>query len=280
MDGTRVSTPARSRTEASTASSAIEHPSVGSQVWHFARHYLEMCAAMCIGGVILNTLVFAVGPTLVGYPDLRQRYVGPALVVDAVMFTAPRATWMRIRGMAWYPTVEMSGATVGLAIVVVALSGIGVVSQRPTRVGECLLRALVCGHARDHAVPASPVHRTNRSPDGTPDARAPGVTPSASPAGRGCRSLRPSRPAARWSAANRPVANSPTDRRPSAAMRLRCRDRHHMRLPAVGRRRHRVGPARTTTADLRRIFVVSQPDPRVRPRRWRCQIGSAMRWSR
>jgi hypothetical protein len=101
---------------------------VGSQVWHFARHYLEMYAAMCIGGVILNTLVFAVGPTLFGYPDLRQRYVGLALVVDAVLFTAPMATWRRIRGMAWYPTVEMSGATVGLAIVVVALAGIGVVS--------------------------------------------------------------------------------------------------------------------------------------------------------
>jgi hypothetical protein len=25
-------------------------PGLGSQVWHFARHFLEMCAAMCIGG--------------------------------------------------------------------------------------------------------------------------------------------------------------------------------------------------------------------------------------
>lgn len=35
---------------------------------------------------------------------------------------------MRIHGMAWRPTLEMSGATVGLAIVVIALSGMGVVS--------------------------------------------------------------------------------------------------------------------------------------------------------
>jgi hypothetical protein len=54
---------------------------VGSQVWHFARHYLEMRAAMCLGGVLLNTLVFVVGPTLLGYPDLRQHYPGLALVV-------------------------------------------------------------------------------------------------------------------------------------------------------------------------------------------------------
>jgi hypothetical protein len=39
------------------------------------------------------------------------------------------AAWVRIRGMAWRPRLEMSGATVGLAIVVVALYGVGVVSQ-------------------------------------------------------------------------------------------------------------------------------------------------------
>jgi hypothetical protein len=52
-----------------------------------------------------------------------------ALVLAAVLFTLPMAVWMRIRGMAWRPTVEMSGATVGLAVVVVVLSGVGVVSQ-------------------------------------------------------------------------------------------------------------------------------------------------------
>ncbi len=128
MDGTRVATPSRAGTDTSAATSATAHLGVGSQVWHFARHYLEMCAAMCIGGVLLNTLVFVVGPAQLGYPDLRQHYPGLALVLAAVLFTLPMAAWMRIRGMAWGPTVEMSGATVGLAIVVVALSGVGVVS--------------------------------------------------------------------------------------------------------------------------------------------------------
>ena len=128
MDGTRVATPTRAATDTSAATSATAHLGVGSQVWHFARHYLEMCAAMCIGGVLLNTLVFVVGPAQLGYPDLRQHYPGLALVLAAVLFTLPMAAWMRIRGMAWRPTVEMSGATVGLAIVVVALSGVGVVS--------------------------------------------------------------------------------------------------------------------------------------------------------
>jgi len=119
MDGARVSTP----------TPTTQHLGVGRQLWHFARHYLEMCAAMCIGGVLLNTLVFVAGPALFGYPDLRLHQPGLALVIGAVVFTLPMALWMRIRGMAWRPTVEMSGATIGLAIVVVALSGLGVVSQ-------------------------------------------------------------------------------------------------------------------------------------------------------
>lgn len=127
MDGTGVSTSTRGTDAAAPAAS--RELSLGSQVWRFARHYLEMCAAMCIGGVILNTLVFVVGPALLGYPDLRQQYPGAALVGSAILFTVPMAAWMRIRGMAWRPTLEMSGATVGAAIVVVALSGVGVVSQ-------------------------------------------------------------------------------------------------------------------------------------------------------
>jgi hypothetical protein len=48
-------------------------PGLDSQLWHFARHFLEMCAAMCIGGVILNGLVFLAGPALLGYADQRQQ---------------------------------------------------------------------------------------------------------------------------------------------------------------------------------------------------------------
>ena len=117
MDGTRVCTPSRAGTDTRAATSRTEHLGVDRQVWQFARHYLEMCAAMCIGGVILNTLVFVVGRTPLGYPDLRQYYPGLALVVPAVLFTLPMAAWMRIRGMAWRPTMEMSGAPVGLAMV-------------------------------------------------------------------------------------------------------------------------------------------------------------------
>jgi hypothetical protein len=39
------------------------------------------------------------------------------------------AAWMRFRGMAWRPTLEMSGATVGLALVLIILAALGVFSS-------------------------------------------------------------------------------------------------------------------------------------------------------
>ena len=50
-------------------------------------------------------------------------------MVAALLFTLPMALWMRFRGMAWRPTLEMSVATLGVAVIVVALSGFGLVSQ-------------------------------------------------------------------------------------------------------------------------------------------------------
>jgi hypothetical protein len=98
-----------------------------SQIWHFARHFLEMCVAMCAGGAILTALVFVAGPALLGYPDLRDQAPELALVVIAFILALPMGVWMRFRGMAWRPTLEMSGATIGLAIVLIGLAGLGVV---------------------------------------------------------------------------------------------------------------------------------------------------------
>jgi hypothetical protein len=133
MDGTGVFTPAEEETDIDSAPLL----SVGRQVWHFARHGLEMCAAMCIGGTILNLLVFVVGPAVLGYPDLTRRYPGLALVLLATLYALPMAAWMRIRGMAWGPTLEMSGATVGVAVVLAALYAVGVIS--PTGIHALLL---------------------------------------------------------------------------------------------------------------------------------------------
>jgi hypothetical protein len=87
-----------------------------------------MCIAMCVGGGALNALVFVVGPAQLGYPDLRTTSPELALLLIACLYTLPMAEWMRFRGMTWRPILEMSGVTVGLAMMVIVLAALGILS--------------------------------------------------------------------------------------------------------------------------------------------------------
>jgi hypothetical protein len=88
-------------------------------VGRFALHFLEMCGVMCLGAIGFNLLFFGVAG-LLGYTDLPQRLPELAALVVAVSLSLPMAGWMRFRGMDWRPTVEMSGATmtVGLLLII------------------------------------------------------------------------------------------------------------------------------------------------------------------
>jgi hypothetical protein len=66
-------------------------PGLGSQVWHFARHWLEMCVVMCVGGASLNGLLFMAGPALFGYPDLRERSPVVAVLLSGLIYALPMA---------------------------------------------------------------------------------------------------------------------------------------------------------------------------------------------
>jgi hypothetical protein len=124
---------ATTTTPAAAADGTRIHVGLGRQVGHFVRHLVEMCVAMCVGGGILNGLLFLAGPVLIGYPDLRQWFPELALLMIAVDYAVVMAVWMRLRGMAWRPTVEMSCATIGLAVVMVGLAVLGVVSGSSLR---------------------------------------------------------------------------------------------------------------------------------------------------
>jgi hypothetical protein len=107
---------------------------VGRQTWNFARHFLEMCIAMCVGGAILALLVFAAVPALFGSPNLREQFPELSLLAIAVILTLPMAAWMRFRGMAWRPIVEMSVVPIGLAIVLIGAAWSGLVSSTALQV--------------------------------------------------------------------------------------------------------------------------------------------------
>jgi hypothetical protein len=91
---------------------------LGRQGWNFARHFLEMCIAMCAGGAILSLIVFGI-PALIGSPNLREQFPELGLILIAILLTLPMAAWMRFRGMEWRPIVEMSAVPIGLAILLI-----------------------------------------------------------------------------------------------------------------------------------------------------------------
>jgi hypothetical protein len=98
---------------------ATARPSLGRQSWNFARHFLEMCIAMCVGGAVLSVLVYAALSALIGGPNLREQFPELGLILIAILLTLPMAAWMRLRGMEWRPIVEMSAVPIGLAVLLI-----------------------------------------------------------------------------------------------------------------------------------------------------------------
>ena len=74
------------------------------------------------------------------------------------------AAWMRFRGMAWRPTLEMSGATIGLAIVMIGLDWLDVVQQSSVRGWAFGFCGPACvDHGYRDAVPPGSLHRPDWS---------------------------------------------------------------------------------------------------------------------
>jgi len=97
-------------------------------VWHFVRHFVEMCLAMCIGGIPLIVLFFW-GAAKIGYPDLIGQAPELSIMVIAVILSLVMTAWMRFRGMEWRPTLEMSSTSIVLGILLVGLGWLGILSN-------------------------------------------------------------------------------------------------------------------------------------------------------
>jgi hypothetical protein len=113
------------------------------QVGHFLRHYVEMCLAMCFG-LLLSVLLFWAAAQF-GYPDLRQQLPELSILLIAFLLALPMAAWMLLRGMEWRPTLEMSGATFGLGIVLSGLAWLGVLPRSSLlQISLCCLACPLC----------------------------------------------------------------------------------------------------------------------------------------
>ena len=107
------------------------HGSVTSflqSVGRFVLHYAEMCMVMCVGAISLSVLFFGAAAVL-GYSDLPQRAPELTVLIIAINLSLPMAVWMRFRGMAWRPTVEMSGSTMVAGLLLIAAYRLGIIAK-------------------------------------------------------------------------------------------------------------------------------------------------------
>jgi hypothetical protein len=95
---------------------------------HFVLHFFEMCMPMCIGWAVGDVLYFALADQL-GSSDPFTSWPVLSLMVVTVNMTAPMVAWMRFRGMAWRPTVEMAAAMVILALLILLAGWTGIVAM-------------------------------------------------------------------------------------------------------------------------------------------------------
>jgi hypothetical protein len=91
-------------------------------------HFGEMCLVMCVGAISLSLLFFG-GAALLGYTDLPERAPVLTVLIIAINLSLPMAVWMRFRGMAWRPTLEMSGSTMVAGLLLILGYSLGIVAK-------------------------------------------------------------------------------------------------------------------------------------------------------
>jgi hypothetical protein len=100
---------------------------------HFARHYLEMVAAMFIGmGVLWMPAREALGAAGMSSSELREDAPALMLSVMAITMTLPMLAWMRYRGHGLRPSAEMAAAMLVPTAGAIALLGTRLVEDIDT----------------------------------------------------------------------------------------------------------------------------------------------------
>src|SRR6266540_3316103 len=114
-------------TQATVATGAVRVGtfSVARKAGRFALHGLEMCAAMCVGLMVLDPLyAWLVAQAGMPNPYLRLPELSGAVV--AFNMTAPTEVWMRFRGMDWRLIWEMAWAMVAEAVLILGAYWLGI----------------------------------------------------------------------------------------------------------------------------------------------------------
>jgi hypothetical protein len=109
-------------------SEQFHRPAGLTAILRFVRHYIEMCAAMCVGIVVGDAIYFWLAG-LRGYATPLTQLPELSVVVVTVAMTLPMAGWMLFRGMARRPTLEMSAAMFVLGGLLLGIGVLGLVER-------------------------------------------------------------------------------------------------------------------------------------------------------
>jgi hypothetical protein len=128
---------------------------------HFLWNFVRMCLPGCLGALILSVAFFGTA-ALVGYPDLIGQAPVLSTMVLTINFTLPLVAWMSFRQRQRRPTLEMAGASIGLGIVLIGMSLVGLIPMSdifgweaslccPTMLVPMLFRAHLYAGSMGHA---------------------------------------------------------------------------------------------------------------------------------
>jgi hypothetical protein len=81
----------------------------------FAVQFVEMCAAMCAGGIVLD-LAFFQGAALLGFPNFFQQNRELSILILGLNWAIAMGVWMAVRGHPWRHNLEMSSTAVVAAL--------------------------------------------------------------------------------------------------------------------------------------------------------------------
>jgi hypothetical protein len=98
------------------------------QIGRFLRHYLEMCAPMCIGFAV-GDLVYFEAAGRFGYSEPFNELPELSVLVVTFTMTAPMVAWMLFRGMPRRETAEMAAVMPILAIALLVLAWLAIVAK-------------------------------------------------------------------------------------------------------------------------------------------------------